>query len=90
MGGGRRIGLKSFSGLIGQKSNRCKKLSVINFQHIDCEMPQLDRKLSSKDQQYLWDKSQAIKSGDFQNYLPKRVPSLILHAILKGKKAKGG
>ncbi|GBN76930.1 hypothetical protein AVEN_161768-1 [Araneus ventricosus] len=56
-------GPKSFSGSIGAQLSKCEKLPMVNFKSNKCEIPEIERKILSKDQQYLLDISYAIKSG---------------------------
>lgn len=73
-------GPRSFSGSIGQSLSGCEKREVVEFQPIDCEIPDIDKKLLSKDQRYLFDVSQAIKCGTFPNDLANCDPGPISHA----------
>ncbi|KAJ8891570.1 hypothetical protein PR048_004098 [Dryococelus australis] len=59
---GATTGPKSFSGSIEQQLTVCEKLPVVEYDSVDCFIP-VDRKMLSKDQQYLLDISKAIKSG---------------------------
>lgn len=77
---GETSGPRSFMGTIGKNLIGCEKLSVVNFQLIDCEIPEVDMQLLSKDQRYLFDISQAIKSGNVPNDLSNRDPGPISHA----------
>ncbi|GBM08073.1 hypothetical protein AVEN_122990-1 [Araneus ventricosus] len=57
---GQTTGPKSFSVPIGQQLICCEKLPVIDYEPVDCSIPNIDRNLLSKDQQYLLDISNAI------------------------------
>lgn len=74
------VGPKSISGPIGRQLNGCEKLPVVNFDSIQCVIPEIDRKLLSKDQQYLFDISTAIKSGNCPEDLSIRDPGPLSHA----------
>jgi hypothetical protein len=76
----KRQGQKSFSGPIGIKLTKCEKLEVVKFQSIECELPDIDRKVLSKDQQYLLDISSAIKSGTCTGDLAIREPGPLSHS----------
>ena len=54
---------KSFSGPIGRQHVDVKNFPVVTFDSIQCVIPEIDRKVLSKDQQYLFDISTAVKSG---------------------------
>ena len=58
-------GLRSFSGLIGHSLISCEKLSLINFQLTDSEIPKGDRQLLRKKQTYY------LESENFPNDLSK-------------------
>ncbi|GBN51518.1 hypothetical protein AVEN_246339-1 [Araneus ventricosus] len=60
---------KAFSGSVGTQLSKCEKLPVVNFESNECEIPEIERKILSKDQQYLLDISYAIKSGRSPEYL---------------------
>lgn len=77
---GETTGPKSFSGLIGSQLKNCEKLPVVKFQSTDCEIPDIERKILSKDQQYLLDISLAIKSGTCTVDLAIREPGPISHS----------
>ena len=64
-------GPRSFSGAIRQNLIRCEKLSVINCQLTDCEIPEMDRRLLIKD--IFFDISQTAKLKS-PNDLSKRGP----------------
>ncbi|GBL92290.1 hypothetical protein AVEN_35839-1 [Araneus ventricosus] len=49
---GQIAGPKSFSGPIGQQLTCYEKLPVVDYEPIDCPIPDIDRNLLSKDQQY--------------------------------------
>lgn len=53
---------------------------MVEFQPIDCDIPDVNRKLLSKDQRYLLDASHAIKTGTFSNDLSHCDPGPISHA----------
>ncbi|XP_050502649.1 uncharacterized protein LOC126881949 [Diabrotica virgifera virgifera] len=77
---GETTGPKSFSGPIGSQLRNCEKLPVVKFQIIDCEIPDIDSKILSKDQQYLLDVSLAIKSGTCTIDFAIREPGPISHS----------
>ncbi|GBO15923.1 hypothetical protein AVEN_120482-1 [Araneus ventricosus] len=60
---GQTVGPKSFSGPIGQQLTCCDELPVVDYKPIYCSIPDIDRNLLSKDQQYLLDISNAITFG---------------------------
>ncbi|GBN21854.1 hypothetical protein AVEN_233604-1 [Araneus ventricosus] len=71
---------KSFSGTIGTHLSKCEKLPVVNFESNECEIPEIERKILSKDQQYLLDISYAIKSGRSPEYLSVHEPGPLSHS----------
>ncbi|GBN01649.1 hypothetical protein AVEN_232770-1 [Araneus ventricosus] len=60
---GQTAGPKSFSAAIGQQLTGYEKLPVVDYEPIDCSILDIDRNLLSKDQQYLFDISNAITWG---------------------------
>ncbi|XP_065640071.1 uncharacterized protein LOC136072702 [Hydra vulgaris] len=76
---GETTGPKSFSGPIGAQLNKCEKLPVVKFVSVHCEIPEIDRKILSKDQQFFLDISSAIKSGSCSEDLFVREPGAISH-----------
>lgn len=77
---GETTGPKSFSGPIGTQLSKCEKLPVVNFDSIECEIPDIDRKILSRDQQYLLDISCAIKAGNCPEDLSAREPGPLSHS----------
>ncbi|GBM12728.1 hypothetical protein AVEN_228520-1 [Araneus ventricosus] len=69
-------GPKSFSGPIGQKLTYCEKPPVVDYEPMDCSIPDIDRNLLSKGQQYLLDISNAITLGNYPGDLENRIPVL--------------
>ncbi|GBM88396.1 hypothetical protein AVEN_149450-1 [Araneus ventricosus] len=57
---GQTEGPKSFNGPIEQQLTCYEKLPVVDYEPIDCSIPDIDRNLLSEDQQYLLDISNAI------------------------------
>ena len=53
---------------------------MVKFVSVDCEIPEIDRKILSKDQQSLLDISSAIKSGSCSEDLSAREPETISHS----------
>ncbi|GBL73722.1 hypothetical protein AVEN_230708-1 [Araneus ventricosus] len=78
---GETTGPKSFSGPIGTQLSKCEKLPVVNFESNECEIPEIERKILSKDQQYLLDISYAIKSGSSED-LSVHEPGPLSHSRL--------
>ncbi|GBN12255.1 hypothetical protein AVEN_245732-1 [Araneus ventricosus] len=79
---GQTAGPKSFSGPIEQQLTCYEKLPVVDCEPIDCSIPDIDRNLLSKDQQYLLDISNAITLGHCPEDLANR--TLILCSIPDG------
>ena len=73
-------GPKSFSGPIGQQLTGCEKLLVVKYESVDCLIPEIERNMLSKDQQYLLDISKAIKSGHCPEDLSIRDPGPLSHS----------
>lgn len=73
-------GPKSFSGPIGSQLTGCEKLPVVEFERIDCVIPEVDRQVLSKDQQYLLDICKAIQLGQCPEDLSKRDPGPLSHS----------
>ncbi|GBM23248.1 hypothetical protein AVEN_159916-1 [Araneus ventricosus] len=73
-------GSKSFSGPIGQLLTCYEKLPVVDYEPIDCSIPDIDRNLLSKDQEYLLDISNAITLGHCPEDLSNRDPDPLFHS----------
>ncbi|GBN88697.1 hypothetical protein AVEN_19754-1 [Araneus ventricosus] len=77
---GQTAGPKSFSGPIGQQLTCCDKLLVVDYEPIDCSIPDIDRNLLSKDQQYLSDISNGITFGHCPEDLANGDPGPLSHS----------
>lgn len=77
---GKSTGPNSLKGPIGEKLNKCETLPVVQFKSINCQIPEIDSKLLSKDQKYLLDISLAIKSGKCEEDLAIRDPGPLSHS----------
>ncbi|GBL75629.1 hypothetical protein AVEN_154946-1 [Araneus ventricosus] len=77
---GEKIGPKSFSGPIGTQLSKCEKLLGVNFKSVECEIPEIERKILSEDKQYLLDISYAIKSGRSPEDLSVRELGALSHS----------
>ncbi|GBN07603.1 hypothetical protein AVEN_261002-1 [Araneus ventricosus] len=73
-------GPKSFRGPIGTLLSKCEKLPVGNFESNECEIPEIEGKIFSKDQQYLLDISYALKSGSSPKDLSVPEPGPLSHS----------
>lgn len=73
-------GPKCYSGNIGKDLPGCEKLPVVEFERIDCVIPEVDRKILSKDQQYLLYISKAIQSGHCSEDLSICDPGPLSHS----------
>ncbi|GBM87983.1 hypothetical protein AVEN_139904-1 [Araneus ventricosus] len=71
---------KCFSGPIGQQLTCYEKLPVVDYEPIDCSIPDTDRNLLSKDKQYFLDISNAITLGHCPEDLANRDPGPLLHS----------
>ncbi|GBM91465.1 hypothetical protein AVEN_52165-1 [Araneus ventricosus] len=65
---------KSFSGPIGIQLSKCEKLPVVNLKSVKCEIPEIERKILSKEEQCLLDISYAIKLDGYPEDLSVREP----------------
>lgn len=74
------MGPKSYTGPIGAQLSKCEELPVVNFEQIQCEIPHIDRKSLSKDQQYLLDINSVIKSGSCPNDFAVDEPGLLSYS----------
>lgn len=77
---GATTGPTSYSGPIGKKLQNCEQLPVVSFESIECSLPQIDSKILSTDQKYLFEISKAISSGDCSSDLARRHPGNICHS----------
>ncbi|GBL73217.1 hypothetical protein AVEN_159278-1 [Araneus ventricosus] len=73
-------GPKSFSGPIGRQLTCCEKLPVVDYEPIDCLIPDINRNLLSKGQQYLLDVSDEITWGNCPEDLANRDPGPLFHS----------
>lgn len=73
-------GPKSFSGPLGKMLKDCENLTVTNFEPIICNLPEIDPKILSKDQKYLYEICQAVNSGVCPEDLKNRLPGPLNHA----------
>ncbi|GBM41867.1 hypothetical protein AVEN_8536-1 [Araneus ventricosus] len=71
---------KCFSGPIGLQLTCYEKLPVVDYEPIDCSIPDIDRNLLSKDQQYLLYISNAITLGHCPEDLANRDPVPLFHS----------
>lgn len=77
---GKSTGPNSLKGPIGGKLIKCETLPVVQFESIDCQIPEIDKKTLSKDQKYLLEISEAIKSGECPKDLSIRDPGPLSHS----------
>ncbi|GBM74186.1 hypothetical protein AVEN_104809-1 [Araneus ventricosus] len=70
---------KCFSGPVGQQLTCYEKLPVVDHEPIECSIPDIDRNLLSKDQQYFLDISNAITLGHCPEDLANRDPGPLFH-----------
>lgn len=77
---GGTTGPKSFSGPIGIQLSKCEKLPIVDFESVDCEVPDIDPDILSNDQQYLLLISSAIKLGNIPIDLAVREPGPLSHS----------
>ncbi|GBM51177.1 hypothetical protein AVEN_254593-1 [Araneus ventricosus] len=63
---------KYFTGPIEQQLTCYEKLPVVDYEPIDCSIPDIDRNFLSKDQKYLLDISNAITLGHCPEDLENR------------------
>ncbi|KAL4720604.1 hypothetical protein ACJJTC_006946 [Scirpophaga incertulas] len=75
-----KSGPNSLKGPIGEKLIKCETLPVVQFESIDCQIPEIDKKTLSKDQKYLLEISEAIKSGECPKDLSIRDPGPLSHS----------
>ncbi|GBM82926.1 hypothetical protein AVEN_151787-1 [Araneus ventricosus] len=76
------VGPKSFSGLIEQQLTCYEKLPLVDYEPIDCSIPDIEGNLLSKDQQYLLDISNALTLEHCPEDLANR--TLVLCSIQDG------
>ncbi|GBL99586.1 hypothetical protein AVEN_68847-1 [Araneus ventricosus] len=76
---GQTAGPKYFTGPIGQQRTCCEKLLVVDYEPIDCSIPDTNRNLLSKGQQYFFDISNAITLGNCPEDLVNRDPGPLFH-----------
>ncbi|CAH0381394.1 unnamed protein product [Bemisia tabaci] len=67
-------GPTSYSGPIGKTLTTCTELSVVGFQNIETEIPDVDVKILSKDQKYMLELALAIKTRMCSENLAERDP----------------
>lgn len=77
---GSTTGPRGFSGEIGKKLEGCESLTIVRFQPIEVELPNVDYNVLSSDQKYLHEICLAISSGNFTADLSHRYPGPLAHA----------
>ncbi|GBO13434.1 hypothetical protein AVEN_196097-1 [Araneus ventricosus] len=77
---GQTAGPKCVSGPIGQEFTCYEKLPMVDYKPINCSIPDIDRNLLSKDQQYLLDILNAITLGHCPEDLGNRGPGPLFHS----------
>lgn len=77
---GNTTGPIGYSGPIGKVIPDCERLPVVDFNPIDCEIPKVDKRILSKDQLYLLEISEVIKSGHCSEDFVVRDPGLMSHS----------
>ena len=70
-----------FKGAIGKMLENCEKLSVISFEPIELELPNIDPEELSTDQKYLFDICNGISRGNISMSLSLRHPGKISYHI---------
>ncbi|GBN32715.1 hypothetical protein AVEN_180481-1 [Araneus ventricosus] len=77
---GETTGPKLLSVPIDTQLSKCEKLPVVNFESVECEIPDIERKTLNKDQQYLLDIRYGINSGGSPENLSVREPGPLSHS----------
>lgn len=77
---GSTTGLQTFSGEIGKQLESCEKKSVVQFQPISAELPELLIENMSSDQKYLYRIVSAVITGIFPEDLKNKSPGKMSHA----------
>lgn len=79
---GTTTGPRSFSGQLGKLLQNCEHLPVIEFQAVECNLPDITKSRDdlSTDQLYLLEMCQAIAKGQCDENLAKRKPGKICHS----------
>jgi len=80
---GTTSGPRSFSGIIGAALAHCETLTIIQFEVITTQLPEINKKIRkdlSTDQQYLYDICQAVSCGTCSNCLANREPGTLSHS----------
>lgn len=81
---GTTSGPSTFNGPIGKlivEKGYLNKLPFVKFKKINCEpLPIMDRKVLSKDQQYLYDILEAVRTGAVSKKLQDRAIGAVHHA----------
>lgn len=72
---GATTGPRSFSGPIGKSLSNCEQLPIVQFQKIEGQLPEVNKKVLSTDQKYLLDICKAVSSGEFPQKLATRSPT---------------
>ncbi|CAH0560405.1 unnamed protein product [Brassicogethes aeneus] len=77
---GHTKGPYNYSGPIGTLLNDCEKAPIVKFIAINNDLPEIDIKDLSTDQQYLYLLCQAIKNGNCPKNLAERNPGKLAHS----------
>jgi len=77
---GATSGTRAFSGPIGKGIVMCEKLPVVGFDKIESDFPTVALTDLSTDQQYLWDISNAVVTGQCSVNLSRKDPGTLNHS----------
>ncbi|GBL75881.1 hypothetical protein AVEN_234226-1 [Araneus ventricosus] len=76
----KRLGQNDLVVRFGTQLSKCEKLPVLNFKSVECEIPEIERNVLIKYQQYRLDISYDIKLGRSPKDLSVRVPCPLSHS----------
>jgi hypothetical protein len=77
---GNTNGPLGFSGPIGQQLSHCQTMSVIEFEKIETELPEITKIELSTDQRYLFDICHAVSTGHCPEDLALKDPGKMAHS----------
>lgn len=77
---GQTTGPKGFAGTIGNQIQQCENMPVVNYNIINCELPEVDFLDLSADQKYLFQICVAVSTGECSVDLLNRSPGKLSHS----------
>lgn len=77
---GPTTGPRAFSGPIGKVLSKCEQLPISVFEKIKVNLPEVNNRELTINQQYLWEITNAVSNGHCPLALSKREPGKLNHS----------